>query len=332
MRVARAVRVSLGAILAAVAAGGCLSLDIRELLNPPLEEVTLREPRGLTRKRVLLLDISGLITTAPGGPFRWGERCTPDGVRAVLDRARRDKRIRALVLRIESPGGSVAATDMIAHEIDAYRKATGVPVIAVLMSAACSGGYYIATTADRIWAHPASVTGSIGVVAVFPQIQGLTGKIGVETVVVKTGDYKDMGSPLREMRPEEQALIQTMLEDYYGLFLDRVSAARPQLASREVLLPLADGRVFTASQACANGLVDQVGHLDGALDDAIRAAGLEDARVVTYACGPPASPTVYSPASRGPMLTPALQVDLPDLPGLGVEAGFHYLWLPGSGR
>jgi protease-4 len=318
--------------LAALLAGGCVSVDLQRLLNPPIEEVTLREPARPTRNRVLLVDISGLIAATPGGVLRLMERCTPDTVRAVLDRARRDRRIRAVVLRIDTPGGTVAATDTIAHEIERFRSATGVPVIAALQSAACSGGYYIATSADRIWAHPACVTGSIGVIAVFPQVQGLTGKIGLGQVVIKTGDLKDMGSPLRDMKPEEQALIQAMLDDYYGQFLDLVCAARPRLGSREALLPLADGRVFSASQACANGLVDQVGHLDDAIDDAIRAAGLRDARVVTFARGLAEAATVYSATSRAPELLPAVRLELPELPSLTAQAGFHYLWLPGSVR
>jgi len=318
--------------LALLFAAGCVSVDLQRLLNPPLEEVTLREPAGLTRQRVLLVDINGLIAASPAGLFSLADHCTPDTVRAVLDRARKDRRIRAVVLRLDTPGGTVAATDMIAHEIEAFRKATGVPVIAALMSAACSGGYYIATTADRIWAHPATITGSIGVIAVFPQVQGLTGKIGLGQVVIKTGDMKDIGSPLREMRPEEQALFQAMLDDYYGQFLDRVCAARPRLGSREALLPLADGRVFTASQACANGLVDRVGHLDDAIDDAIQAAGLRDARVITYAYGHPETATVYSPAARIPEIMPSIRVNLPDVPALSAKAGFHYLWLPGGSQ
>jgi ClpP class serine protease len=123
-----------------------------------------------------------------------------------------------------------------------------------------------------------------------------------------------------------------MLDDFYGQFLDRICATRAQLGSREALLPLADGRVFTAAQACSNGLVDRVGHLDEAIDDAILAAGLRDARVVTYAYGPAESATVYSAASRTPELLPAIRVELPEMPALSARAGFHYLWLPGGSR
>jgi len=319
-------------VVAAVLAlgSGCVSVDLARLLNPTLEEVTLRQPRGLTRQRVLVVDISGAITTAPGTPFSPGRRCTPDAVRAVLDQAEHDGRVKAVLLRIDSPGGGVTATDMIAHEILAFRQATGIPVHAMIMAAGCSGGYYIATSAERIWAHPAAVTGSIGVIAVFPQVQGLTGKLGLDAVVIKSGDLKDMGSPLRDMKPDERALLQGMIDEYYGLFLDRIAAARPRLPSRAAVRPVADGRVFTASQALQAGLVDGVGYMDDAIAGLLAAAGLRDARVVTYAYGPNDNATLYSPASAAPMPPAAINLRLLDLPPLAVEAGFHYLWLPGQ--
>ncbi len=316
----------------ALLGAGCLSVDLNRLLNPRLEEVTLREPRGWTSKRLLVVDISGLISTSPGGLLSIGRRCTPDGVRAVLDQARRDARIKAVLLRIDSPGGGVTATDMIAHEIQSFRQATHLPVYAMIMSAGCSGGYYIATSAERIWAHPSAVTGSIGVIATFPQVQGLTGKIGVSEIVIKSGDMKDMGSPLRDMEPAERAVLQAMIDEFYGLFLDRIVAARPQFPSRDALRPLADGRVFTAAQAVAAGLVDHVGYLDDAITAVLRTAGLDDARVVTYAYGPNGNATPYSPSAGAPGLPTSINVRLLDLQALSPEAGFHYLWLPGAAR
>ncbi len=318
-------------VAAALALGvGCLSVDLARLLNPALEEVTLRQPRRLTRKRILVVDVSGMITTSPAGLFSPGRRCTPDTVRAVLDRAERDGRVKGVLLRIDSPGGGVTATDMIAHEVLAFRRATGIPVHAMIMAAGCSGGYYIATSAERIWAHPAAVTGSIGVIAVFPQVQGLTGKLGIGAAVVKSGDLKDIGSPLRDMKPEERALLQGMIDEYYGLFLDRIGAARPRLPSRDVVRPLADGRIYTASQAVEAGLVDAVGYMDDAIEALQAAAGIRDARIVTYAYSPNDNGTLYSPAAAAPPLPGSLNLHLLDLPALSPEAGFHYLWLPGD--
>jgi len=310
--------------------GGCFSVDVGGLLNPRLEEITLRGPISWTRDRIVVVDIDGLISVEPAGILAPTDRCTPDGVRAVLDRAERDPRVKAVVLRINSPGGGVAATDMVTHEIASFRKRTGLPVVAVIMAAGCSGGYYIATAADQIWAHPASVTGSIGVVAVFPQFQGLTGKIGIGQVVVKSGDLKDMGSPLREMSPQERDVFQRMIDDYYELFLDRIVASRSAFPTRATLAPYADGRVFTAGQAVEAGLVDRIGHMDDVLWSAMALAGIRDARIVAYAHGPNPDATPYSAAARASLGLPELGVHLPQLADLTGGPGFHYLWLPGA--
>jgi protease-4 len=307
-------------------------VDLARLLHPPLEEVTLREPRGLTGNRILVVDVGGLISTTPGGVLSTGRRCTPDSVGAVLDQARRDHRIKAVLVRIDSPGGGVTATDMITHELLAFRAETGIPVHAMIMASGCSGGYYVATAAERIWAHPSAITGSIGVIAVFLQLQGLAGKIGVDEVIIKSGDLKDIGSPLRDMKPEERALLQSMIDEFYGLFLDRIAAARPRLPSREAVRPLADGRVFTASQAVEAGLVDGLGYLDDAVAGLLKAAGLRDARVVTYAYGPNDNGTLYSPTASAPALPAAINLRLLDLPTQAAEPGFHYLWLPGGAQ
>ena len=311
-------------------AGGCFSVDVGSLFNPRLEEVTLREPLGWTRNRIVVLDINGLISVEPAGVFAPGDRCTPDGVRAVLDRAERDPGVKAIVLRINSPGGGVAATDMVTHEIASFKKRTGLPVVAVIMAAGCSGGYYIATAADQIWAHPASLTGSIGVIAVFPQIQGLTGKIGIGQVVVKSGDLKDMGSPLREMSGQERDVFQRMIDDYYELFLDHIVATRSAFPTRGTLAPYADGRVFTASQAVEAGLIDRIGHMDDVLWNAMALAGIRDARIVAYAHGPNPDATPYSAAAQESLGLPELGVHLPRLADITGGPGFHYLWLPGA--
>ena len=308
---------------------GCMSVDISGLMGHELEEITLREPSRLfVPDRVAVLDIAGVISThAP--PLFGSATCTPDGVRAVLKKLEQDPRVKALVLRINSPGGGVTATDMMHHEIRRFKEKTAIPVIAVFMDVACSGGYYLATAADAIYAHPTTITGSIGVIATFPKWQGLAGKIGYEQVVVKSGEMKDIGNPMREMSAGERKVFQDMIDDMYGRFLTTVVEGRRRYATPAELRPVADGRIYTAQQALELGLIDGICHLDQALDKALEAAGIRDARVIAYVTKDVGDPTIYSTLDARLVPGKLLNVDLPGV-GQGSTPGFHYLWMPGE--
>ncbi|MBT3378262.1 MAG: signal peptide peptidase SppA [Lentisphaerae bacterium] len=308
---------------------GCMSVDVLGLMGHELQEVTLREPEGFfVSDRVAVLDVTGIIS-AQAPPLFGSATCTPDEVRAVLEKLDQDPRIKALVLRINSPGGGVTATDMMHHEIRRFKEESGVPVIAVFMDVACSGGYYLANAADAIYAHPTTITGSIGVIATFPKWQGLAGKVGYEQVVVKSGEMKDIGNPMREMSEAERTVFQEMIDDMYRRFLATVVEGRGRYATPEMLRPVADGRIYTARQALELGLIDGICHLDQALDRALEAAGIHDARIVAYTTTDLDDPTVYSKVDARIVPGKLLRVELP---GIGRRAmpGFHYLWLPGE--
>jgi len=174
--------------------------------------------------------------------------------------------VKAIVLRVNSPGGVVAPTQEIFAAIQRVRKA-GKPVIASLGAVAASGGYYVATAADRIYASPGTLTGSIGVVMQMANIEGLLKKVGVEYVVVKAGAYKDVGNLARSLSPEERKMLQALLDDVYSQFVDAVAEGRG--LERKEVLAFADGRIYSGQQALALKMVDEM----GGFEDAVEAAG-----------------------------------------------------------
>lgn len=321
------------ACLAGILTAGCVAVDVG--LGPgrhaKLQEVTLREPDTWTRNRILVLDISGMITLDKGGTFSRRVRRSPDTVAAMLRKAEKDARVKAVIIRIESPGGSVTATDMIYHEIMEFRRRTKRPVSAVLMGTACSGGYYAATAAQRIYAHPTCVTGSIGVVAKFPQWRGLAGKVGVDLLVIKSGQMKDLGNPFREMPEEERAVLQELIDTFHATFLDKVVSGRPRFQSPDDLRAIADGRIYTAKQALDLGLIDHIAYLQEALDDAVREAGIRDARVITYSYVSDDEATLYSvPETSGGTGLGLGRASSIEVVADALSPGFYYLWLPGA--
>lgn len=284
------------ACISLVCLASCTVVSI-PLVQPtrPLNEKTLE---GEGRSKVLLIDLSGLIADEPQNSVA-GLGSEPDMVSRIkeeLDMAGKDSRIKALLLRINSPGGTVTASDIIYREIITFKEKQKIPVVACLMDVAASGGYYIASAADRIVAHPTSITGSIGVIAMKFNLKGLMDKVGIEEESIKSGEKKDILSPFRGMTAEERRIMQEIISDLHRKFVEVVDQGRPDL-SREQIEPLADGRVFTSGQALAHKLIDQVGYLDDAISAAKAQAGLKDARVVTYRRPEAYKNNIYSQAT-----------------------------------
>jgi protease IV len=219
----------------------------------------------------------------------------------ALEPLRRD-RIKALVVRIDTPGGGVAASQEIYEGLKRYRKETGRPVVASLGGVAASGGYYVACAADRIVANPGTMTGSIGVILTFANAEGLLDRIGIRFRSIKSGPMKDEGAFWRELTEEERVVLQGMVDDVYEQFLETVEAGRK--IPREEILPLADGRALSGRQAFTAGLVDTLGDLSFALDEARRLGGL-----------PKDSPVVRPPQKRESLLS-WLQRSSSRLPGI----------------
>src|SRR5581483_11145343 len=221
------------------------------------------------------MDLSGLISDETTRPLLSLGQEAPRvpmlvRVREELKKAEKDERVRAIVLRINSPGGTVTASDIVYRELMDFKRRTRRPVIAVMMDLAASGGYYVALAADTIVAHPTTVTGSIGTIMISVNAEGLMQKLGLAANAVKSAERKDMGSPFRQMLPEERAIFQSVIDDLYRQFVAKVVERRklPEATARS----LGDGRVYTAEQALAHKLVDRIGYMPDAIDLAKRAA------------------------------------------------------------
>ena len=203
--------------------------------------------------RVALVKISGMLISS-------------EHVVEELNEYSDDPSIKAIVIRIDSPGGGVVVSQEIYNAVTKAKK-EGKKVVVSMGSVAASGGYYVAAAADKIVANPGTLTGSIGVIMEFANVEKLLEKIGVKGVVVKAGEYKDMGSPFRDMTPQERKLLQDVIDDVHNQFVKAVAEGR-NLPESDVRA-IADGRIFTGQQALALKLVDQMGDLD----DSIRLAG-----------------------------------------------------------
>jgi len=190
-----------------------------------------------------------------------------------LKRFSENPSVKAIVLRIDSPGGGVVPSQEIYDAVRQVRSKTSKTVIASMGNVAASGGYYIAAATDRIVANPGTLTGSIGVIMETANVEGLLQKIGVEGVVIKSGKFKDVGSPLRKMSEEERGLMQAVMDDVHKQFIEAVAEGRAmELAEAQTL---ADGRIFTGRQAKEAKLVDELGNLDDAIQLAADAVGIE---------------------------------------------------------
>jgi protease IV len=296
------------------ALSGCTFLKVS--LTPeiqPLEEQVLA---GEGRDKVLVLDLSGMITSERSSSSLSGasEIGMVPLLREELDKARRDRSVKAVVLRINSPGGGVTASDVLYHEIRKFRQETGIAVIAHFMDVGASGAYYAALAADRITAQPTSVTGSIGVIMWRIDATGLMQKVGIQAVEIASGDRKGMGSPFRPVTPEEMKIFKNVVDSIYERFVGLIVDERK--LPRERVLQLADGRIFTSTEAKKEGLIDAVGYLEDALDAAKKQAHLTQARVVTYSRPGEFKDNIYSRFSLdlGRMMDPGVQ--------------FMYIWWP----
>jgi protease IV len=300
----------LAAAILLMLAAGCVTVKVSLFEEPkPLKEQVVS---GAGRDKILLLDISGVIVEQPRGLWGLRNATRPDRVKEELEKAAKDRHIKALVLRINSPGGTVSGADVVFHEIKAFKEERNLPVIACLQGLATSGGYYVAQVADTIIAYPTCITGSIGVIAMKFNLKGLMDKVGVDSELVKTGDWKDFWSPFRPATPEEKRMMQVVIDDFHRGFVDVVATGRK--LTIEEAGKVADGRIYTATQAKELNLVDRLGYLDDALTLAKKQAGLEEAKVVRYHRPGSYRPTIYSA--------------LPDLEMAGPQ--FLYLWWPGS--
>jgi len=329
----RAAQLTLGCVLLLAALAGCGPTSF--LVTPvaarqPLREsVVLRESIWATRK-IALIDVEGLIQNARPRTLLGTDNENPVSLfTEKLEHATRDGSVRAVVLRINSPGGAVTATDVMYAELRRFRERTGKPVIAAMLDVAASGGYYLACAADQIYAHPTTVTGSIGVIMLAPELSGTMAKLGVRMNVIKSGRMKDMGSLFREMSDDERALFQGLIDGMYERFVDVVAKSRRGL-DKDRVRELADGRVYLGEQAKEQGLVDEIGTLRDAIRAAKQAAGLGDQKikVVQYTRPLDYRANIHARAGQPPAQVNLVNLVLPDWLSSPTPQ-LMYIWAPG---
>lgn len=322
-----------GALAVLVVLAGCAPTSFLITPVPPdrelVEQVVARDSVWAVHK-VAVLDVDGVLANARPQSVLGAVGDNPVSVFAEqLEQAAEDRMVRAVIVRINSPGGGVTASDLMYAELRRFREQSGKPVIAAMLDVAASGGYYLACAADCIYAQPTTVTGSIGVIMVAPEFSGTMQKLGMQVNVIKSGDMKDMGSMFREMSEADRAVFQKLIDRMYARFLEVVGRGRPQIPP-ERLRALADGRVYLGPEAKENGLVDEIGTLHDAIQAAKAAAGLERTavKVVQYKRPYAHRPNVYAAGDAPPVQMNLLNVVLPDWLGHAAPQ-FLYLWAPG---
>jgi protease-4 len=239
---------------------------------------------GMGRDKIAVISVQGVISQGEA-VLLFPTADMVETVRTQLEIAHNDDAVKAVILKVDSPGGTITASDLIFKEIVDFRKKSGKPVVVWMGSVAASGGYYISMAADTVVAHPTTMTGSIGVIMQLMNYKELTEKHGLkwETFVPANAKLKSIGSPSKEMTPEERAVFQNMVEKMYDHFVDRVVEGRRGKLTREQILTLANGQPYLGTEAFESGLVDKLGPMETAVDEAKALAGISgDPSVISY--------------------------------------------------
>lgn len=288
-----------------------------------MEEVVLLKSRA--KEKILILDISGIIATSIKPGFLEREGDILSRVYYRLKKAADDKMVKGVILRLDTPGGEVTSSDILYNEILKYKEKTGNPVVALMMGLATSGGYYVASACDFIIAHPSTITGSIGVISIFPNFKELLSKIGIKVNVIKSGKMKDSGSSLRELTKEEKKIFQEIVDELYQKFLEVVYTKRKESLTFGELKKIADGRIYTAHQAHKLKLIDEIGYFDSALKRVLSLASLKEAKIISYTYYPKTKTNIYATNLNRPSLFEEKNLDKIIS---SLKSGFYYLWLP----
>ena len=253
-------------LLVAVSASGLVQSGSKGLYT---EETLVKGNRS---NKVVVISIQGVINSE-----------TSSDIRSQIQTARNDANVKALIIRTNTPGGGVAASDQIHHEIEKFRQHTGKPVVAFMQSVAASGGYYTSVACDRIIAEPTVITGSIGVIMQVLGVQGLMeDKLGVKAVTIKSGEKKDWPNMFKDMTDEQKKYLEDkVVMPAYNRFVRLVDKGRTKLSEAEVRV-LADGSIYAADEALQKGLIDQVGYMESAIELAKALADTGNVHVVEY--------------------------------------------------
>lgn len=272
---------------------------------------------------VAVVDVDGVLLDSDAtGLASWGEN--PVAVfRERLDAIEQNDRVRAVVLRIHSPGGSVTASDIMWRDLREFKARSSLPVVACLMDVAAGGAYYLATGADRIVAHPTTVTGAIGCILNVYNLQDLMAQFNIIGAPIKAGKNIDLGSPIKSLDDEGRKLLQDMADEFHQRFRNVVMECRPQVDGRSETT--FDGRVFTAQQALNLKLVDEIGYLDNAVKLATAMAQVDDAELAFFRRSGDPALSPYSITPNVPLQNKLIPLNVPGIDRSRLPS-FLYLW------
>ena len=320
---------------------GCSPLGLTVRLGPVSDELVastvkeLGEGPGRPRDRIAMIVVRGIITDTPT-PSLLGDSNAPlDDLVSQLRLAAKDENVRAVILRIDSPGGTVAGSETAYREVRSFMQETDKPVVISMGEVATSGGYYLALAGDHIVAEPTTLTGSIGVlIPTFNASEGLD-MIGIRTRFLTSGPNKDLANPLAPVQEQHYEILQGIVGEYYARFLSLVLRRRPTLAPEHVA-KATDGRVMTGDTAAAIGLVDTLGGVREASAKAMTLAGVSHAVLVRYGTRGNAPRTAYASSTAPSPIMADQSINFLKVQGgglsaaaLGLKPGVgYYVWIP----
>ena len=309
-----AIAVALIAVLGASGGVAGMSPEVYE------EEYVSGEGSG----KVAAIPVVGAIASADSSLGGAQPTVTPEGLADALRQAADDPSVRAVVLEVNSPGGGVTASDEMHQSILDFKENTGKPVVVSMGDTAASGGYYISTAADEIVANETTLTGSLGVIFQLNNFEELADKYGYKQVVIKSGEFKDIGNAFRQITPEEREIFQSLVDESYAEFVGVISAGRdiPKDRVREI----ADGRIYSGERARELGLVDSFGGLDEAATKAAELANASETTVVRYVQSPTFTEALLSGLAGQPTEAERVMSET----GITLEPKPYYLYLPGA--
>lgn len=315
-------RMTLLAILAVFVFTGCISINLPGM-SSDVRMVTYEKGARFEKSKIAIVDVSGVLTASGSGGFMSRDSSVVDLAKKLKMAESSD--VKAVILRVDSPGGGVTASDIMHRQIAQFKEETGTPVYVAMQSLAASGGYYISMAADEVYISPTGITGSIGVITAFPNVSGIMDRWGIQMHAITSGEMKDAGAFYKPMSPADRRLYQEMVDDMYKTFVDVIEPNRTEL-SRNDITRLADGRIYTAQQAYEAGLVDGVMYLDQVIDLARERVGGKPEIVIITRTAASEADTAYLVAEA------PFEVNLLKLEGAPLHAqtgeAFNYLWLP----
>jgi protease IV len=321
--------------------GGCgaPSFLITPVANTSsLDEVEVQPGKGWWPPRVAIIEVEGMLMNARAGGLFQAQENPVSRFAQQMEAAERDKSVRAVVLRVNCPGGTVTATDTMYQIVKRFKEKTKKPVVVSTQEVAASGGYYVSLASDQIFVQPTSVVGSIGVIFETMQFKGTLDKLGITAQSIKSGSLKDMGSPFKLLRDDEKQVMQEMVDEYFTRFVALVRERRGPLLKEDALTDLDaykkegyagifSGRVYSGDRAVQLGLADRTGMLTDAIDAARKLAKVPNAGAILYKRPYGYGGSIYANSYTPTPKSNVLRFELPETSAL-LPDGFYYLWRP----